>query len=59
MVKESILFVASTALLIYFMTPSEEPPETAVAAEEPSKPVSATVQDSDDGWGYDEGESEE
>lgn len=58
MVKESILFVASTALLIYFVTPTEEPPETAVAVEEPT-PVADTVQDVDNSWGYDEAESED
>ncbi|MFK7843443.1 MAG: hypothetical protein AB8B54_14345, partial [Sphingorhabdus sp.] len=58
MLKESILFVASTGLLIYFVTPSDEPPkpETVKAElEEPSKPA---TQSPDNAWDYD-GEDEE
>lgn len=59
MLKESILFVASTGLLIYFVTPSEEPaqPETIKAeVEEPSKPV---AQSPDNAWGYEDEDDEE
>ncbi|MEH6661097.1 MAG: hypothetical protein V7679_05545 [Parasphingorhabdus sp.] len=56
MLKESILLVASTGLVIYFITPSEEP--------KPVEPVQAEVQEvvqpvapvSDDSWEDDETE---
>lgn len=53
MLKESILFVASTGVLIYMLVPSNEPPaEPAAPMEE--RTAKPPAQTSDDGWGYDE-----
>ena len=54
MLKESLLFVASAGLLIYFVSPSNEPPEAEPVAEEVQLKVAPPVQASDDGWGYDD-----
>ena len=54
MVKESVLFVASTALLVYFVTPVDEPPEVEPAVEEVKNPVADVSAAPDDGWDYDD-----
>lgn len=59
MVKESILFVVSTGLLIYFVTPSEDPPKADAGADEVQTQVTPPVQSSDDGWGYEDGEEQD
>jgi hypothetical protein len=53
MLKESILFVASTGVLIYLLAPSSEPPEAESL--EQTEPITATssVQNSNDGWDSD------
>ena len=58
MLKESILFVASTGLLIYFIAPSDEP--AAPVKQQVQQPAKPAVETPDDGWGYeDEGDGEE
>ena len=52
MIKETILFVASTGLLIYFVTPSEKPPKTDAAPVEVQKSARPVAETADDGWGY-------
>tara|TARA_R110000824_G_scaffold199461_3_gene383397 strand:- start:1850 stop:2272 length:423 start_codon:yes stop_codon:yes gene_type:complete len=59
MVKESILFVVSTGLLIYFVTPSDKPAIADAAPEETQKSSTQTTASSDDGWGDDETDVEE
>ncbi|MGB5724520.1 MAG: hypothetical protein WBM39_08885 [Parasphingorhabdus sp.] len=59
MIKESILFVAATGVLIYFVTPSDDPVETGAVSEDAQKPVTRAPQTSDDGWGYEDEEEEE
>lgn len=54
MLKESILFVASTGLLIYFIAPSSEPPEPV--KDQVQEPVRPVVETPDDGWGYEDEE---
>lgn len=54
MLKESILFVASTGLLIYFIAPSDEPAKPEAVGQEEQKMVTPAVQTADDGWGYDD-----
>ena len=54
MVKESIMFVAATGLLIYFMTPSDDPAKPEAAALEGQKTVTPAAQSADDIWGYDD-----
>lgn len=54
MLKESILFVASTGLLIYFLTPSDKAPETALAPAQMQETVKPAAQAPDDAWGYEE-----
>ncbi|WP_373490564.1 hypothetical protein [Parasphingorhabdus sp.] len=53
MLKEAILFVASTGVLIYLIAPSGEPPEAEPV--EQTEPLVATspVQNMNDGWGSD------
>ncbi len=59
MIKESILFVASTGLLIYFITPSNEPAKPETVGQEAQKAVTSAVPSSDDGWGYDDDEADD
>ncbi len=54
MLKESILLVASTGLLIYFITPSDEPPKDVPVEKEAPKIVKPVAPVSDDSWGDDE-----
>lgn len=58
MIKESILFVASTGLLIYFIAPSDKAPEKKPVQAEVQEPVNPAANSSDDGWGYDDGEGD-
>ena len=58
MVKESILFVVSTGLLIYFVTPSDEPTKADVAPDETQQQVATKSPPADDGWGDDESEED-
>ena len=59
MIKESILFVAATGVLIYFVTPSDEAPDADGISEDTQKPVILTTQTSDNGWDYDDKEEED
>ena len=59
MIKESILFVAATGVLIYFVTPSDEAPEAGAIPEDTQKPVIRAPQSADDGWDYDDEEEED
>jgi len=56
MLKESILFVASTGLLIYFISPSDEPHKAEPVKEQVQKQAKPLAPASDDGWGDDEDE---
>ncbi|ATW04547.1 hypothetical protein [Sphingorhabdus sp. YGSMI21] len=56
MLKESILLVASTGLLIYFITPKEEPPKTAPVAAEVQEMAPPVAPVSDDSWEEDDSE---
>lgn len=58
MLKESILFVASTGLLIYFITPSDEPAKPETVGQVAQKTLKPSVQTADDGWGYDDDEGD-
>ena len=58
MIKESILFVASTGLLIYFIAPSDKDREAKPVQAEVQEPVKPPANSSDDGWGYDDGEGD-
>jgi hypothetical protein len=58
MIKESILFVASTGLLLYFIAPADKAPEAEAVKEQVQKPVKRSVKPADDGWGYDEDEGD-
>ncbi|NCN83996.1 MAG: hypothetical protein GW808_14940 [Sphingomonadales bacterium] len=58
MLKESILLVASTGVLIYLIAPSNAPPKPEPAKVEAPKAVKPLMQPSDDGWDYDDGDSE-
>jgi hypothetical protein len=57
MLKESILFVASTGLLIYIFTPSDEPSKVEPVKEQVQETVEPAVQTSDVSWDYDEDET--
>lgn len=59
MIKESIFFVASTGLLIYLVSPEQEPPKTEVAADVAEKPDVVISPAPDDGWGYDDSSAED
>ena len=59
MLKESILFVASTGLLIYFIAPSDAPPADQPVKEQVQEPVKPAVQASDDGWDNEDDEDED
>ncbi|AMO71943.1 hypothetical protein [Sphingorhabdus sp. M41] len=59
MIKETLLFVAASGMLIYFISPSDEPPEVQPVEIEVQKPVESSVQTSDDNWDYDEGDEAE
>ena len=56
MLKESLIFVLSTGVLIYFIAPSAEPekPQTVVEEAKPAAPSPAPVQSPDDAWDYDD-----
>ena len=56
MLKESILFVASTGLLIYFVTPSGEPAKPDAVSEEVQKAVPSPPKPADNAWDYDDEE---
>ena len=56
MLKESILFVASTGLLIYFVTPSGEPAKPEAVREEVQKAVPSPPKPADNAWDYDDEE---
>lgn len=56
MLKESILLVASTGLVIYLITPSEEPPKAEPVAAEVQEMIQPVAQISDDSWEADESE---
>jgi len=58
MIKEAILFVASTGLLLYFIAPSDKAPEAEAVKEQVQKPVKRNVPPADDGWGDDDDEAE-
>ncbi|WP_339824032.1 hypothetical protein [uncultured Parasphingorhabdus sp.] len=62
MLKESLIFVLSTGVLIYLIAPSAETanPQPVVDEVEEAAPPPAPVQSPEDAWGYedeDEGES--
>jgi hypothetical protein len=52
MLKESILLVASTGVLIYLVSPSGEPPKPEPVKEEVQKIVASPAPASDDSWEY-------
>ena len=54
MLKESILFVASTGLLIYFIAPSDKASEAEPVPAEVQKPAKTAVMSPDDAWGDDD-----
>lgn len=56
MLKESIVLVASTGLLIFFITPSEEPPKAEPVEAEVQEVIRPVTQTSDDSWENDENE---
>jgi len=59
MLKESILLVASTGVLIYLIAPSDAPPKPEPAKVEVPKAVGPVMQPSNDSWDYDDGDSED
>lgn len=59
MVKESILFVAGTSLLVFLIMPAQQPAEVAAVSEETVAPVAQTKKPSNTGWDYEESDSEE
>jgi hypothetical protein len=59
MIKESILFVASTGLLIYFISPSDEPAEPEPVEEQVQETVAPAAQSPDNAWDYDDEEADE
>lgn len=61
MLKESLIFVLSTGVLIYLIAPSAEPekPQPVVEEPKPTAPPPAPVQSPDDAWGYDDEEESE
>ncbi len=59
MLKESILLVASTGVLIYLIAPSDAPPEPEPVKVEVPKAVERVMLPSDDGWDYDDGDGED
>lgn len=56
MLKESILLVASTGMVIYFITPSEEPKKVQPVQAEVQEVIRPVTQISDDSWENDETE---
>lgn len=58
MLKESILFVASTGLLIYFIAPSDKAPEAEPVPAEVQEPARTAVAAPDDGWGAEDEDDE-
>lgn len=58
MLKESILLVAATGVLIYLIAPSDAPPKPEPATVEAPKAAKPVMQPSDDGWDYDDGDSD-
>ena len=56
MLKESILLVASTGMVIYFITPSEEPQKVQPVQAEAQEIIRPVTQLSDDSWEGDETE---
>ncbi len=61
MLKESLIFVLSTGVLVYLIAPSAEPekPQPVVEEAEPANPPPAPIQSPDDAWGYDDEEESE
>ncbi|WP_339690871.1 hypothetical protein [uncultured Parasphingorhabdus sp.] len=61
MLKESLIFVLSTGVLIYLIAPSAEPekPQPVVEEAKPVAPPPAPVQSPDDAWDYDDEEEDE
>ncbi|CAO1653361.1 hypothetical protein [Parasphingorhabdus sp. NYA22] len=57
MLKESILLVASTGLVIYFITPSEEPKPVEPVPVEVQEMVQPVAPVSDDGWENEDSET--
>ncbi|MEH6790743.1 hypothetical protein [Parasphingorhabdus sp.] len=57
MLKESILFVAGTGLMVYFLAPTATPPEEKPVSEAVQQPLPTVQESPDDAWGYDEEES--
>ena len=55
MLKESLIFVLSTGVLIYLIAPSAEPvkPQPVVEEAEETAPPPAPVQSPEDAWDYD------
>jgi len=56
MLKESLLLVASTGVLIYFVTPSEEPPQVQPVVEEAPAIIQAEPPEPEDSWEADDSE---
>jgi len=56
MLKESILLVASTGMVIYFITPSEEPKKVQPVQPEVQEMIQPVAQISEDSWEDDESE---
>jgi hypothetical protein len=59
MVKESILFVAGTSLLVFLIMPAQQPAEVTPVPEETAAPVVQTQKPSNTGWDYEESDGEE
>ncbi|MEO9601063.1 hypothetical protein [Parasphingorhabdus sp.] len=59
MIKESVLFVASTGMLIYFLSPSGETPTPETIKAETQKKAVVAADVADDSWGEEEEEEEE
>ncbi|WP_417622168.1 hypothetical protein [Parasphingorhabdus sp.] len=51
MLKESILFIAATGALIYFITPSDEPAKPEPAKQVVQKSAPSFAEPSEDSWG--------
>ena len=60
MLKESVLFVGATGLLIFFMTPTDKSAEVKPVDEQVQKTAAPPTPSPDDAWSYDdEGEEDD
>ena len=54
MLKESVLFVGATGLLIFFMTPTDKSDEAKPVDEQTQETPAPSSPSPDDAWGYDD-----